>query len=88
MLDPEWVYFRIPPSEMTFVTRVIEGYEYLGVVTALDGKAGIGFVRTTADTAAMTKDILQSLPFSVALLSYDEAVQYQEAMKKQRQPNR
>ncbi len=76
MLDPEWVYFRIPPSEMTFVTRIIEGYEYLGVVTALDGKAGVGFVRTTADTAAMTRDILQSLPFSVAILPYDEAVQY------------
>lgn len=81
MLDPEWVYFRIPPREMTFVTRIIEGYEYLGVVTALDGKAGIGFVRTTADTAAMTRDVLQSLPFPVTSMSYEEAVQYQTAMK-------
>ncbi len=81
MLDPEWVYFRIPPSEMTFVTRIIEGYEYLGVVTALDGKAGIGFVRTTADTAAITRDILQSLPFPVAVISYTEAVAYQTAQK-------
>ena len=82
MLDPEWVYFRIPPSEMTFVTRIIEGYEYLGVVTALDGKAGIGFVRTTADTAAITRDILQSLPFPVAVISYEEAVSYQNAQDK------
>lgn len=78
MLDPEWVYFRIPPSEMTFVTRIIEEYEYLGVVTALDGKEGIGFVRTTADTAAMTKSILQSLPFPVTLIAYEDALQYQK----------
>lgn len=78
MLDPEWVYFRILPSEMTFVMRIIEGYEYLGVVTALDGKEGIGFVRTTADTAAMTKSILQSLPFHVTLIAYEDALQYQK----------
>ena len=82
MLDPEWVYFRIPPSEMTFVTRIIEGYEYLGVVTALDGKAGIGFVRTTTDTAGITRDILQSLPFPVSVISYEEAVSYQTAQDK------
>lgn len=72
MIDADWVYFCIPPKEMTFVTRIIEGYEYLGVVTALDGKAGIGFVRTTADTAAMTRDVLLTMPFPVTILSYDE----------------
>ncbi len=80
MLDPEWVYFRIPPSEMTFVTRIIEGYEYLGVVTALDGKTGMGFVRTTVDTAVMTKNILQSLPFPVTLITYEDALQHKKKM--------
>ena len=42
MLEPEWVYFRIPPQEMTYLTRILEGCEYLGVVTAIDGKAGVG----------------------------------------------
>ena len=77
MLEPEWVYFRIPPQEMTYLTRILEGCEYLGVVTAIDGKAGVGFVRTTADTAAETRGVLQSLPFPVTWLSYEEACRWQ-----------
>lgn len=78
MLEPEWVYFRIPPQEMTFLTRIMEGCEYLGVVTAIDGKAGVGFVRTTADTAAEAREVLRSLPFSVSLLPYEEACRWQQ----------
>ena len=62
MLDADWVYFRVAPTEMTFVNRIIEGCDYLGVVTALDGKQGIGFVRTTADTAGETREVLRALP--------------------------
>ncbi|WP_301860132.1 DUF4911 domain-containing protein [uncultured Megasphaera sp.] len=73
MLDPTWVYFQIPPKEMTFVTRIFEGCEYVGVVTALDGKKGIGFIRTTEDTAKLAREIIQSMPFPAAVLSYGEA---------------
>jgi len=62
MFDEDWVYFQAPPSEMTFINRIIEGCDYLGVVTALDGKKGIGFVRTTKDTAGETIEVLQALP--------------------------
>ena len=41
MLDADWVYFKIDPGNMTFVTRIMEGFEYVGVSTALDGKKGI-----------------------------------------------
>lgn len=74
MLDADWVYFKIPPQNMTFVTRIMEGYEYIGVVTALDGKAGVGFVRTTKDTAPLAVTVLHSLPFDVAILAYDDIV--------------
>jgi hypothetical protein len=70
-MNHDWVYFRIKPENMTFVTRIIEGYEYLGVVTALDGKKGIGFVRTVPDTVKLTKEILSSLPFTVEILDMD-----------------
>ncbi|MCH4178438.1 MAG: DUF4911 domain-containing protein [Megasphaera sp.] len=76
MLDTDWVYFKIAPKKMTFVTRIMEAYEYIGVVTALDGKAGIGFVRTTKDTQPLAKEVLQSLPFPVDLLTYEEAAAY------------
>ena len=54
--------------------RIIEGCDYLGVVTALDGKKGIGFVRTTKDTAGETIEVLQSLPIPVRILSRQEAL--------------
>ncbi|MCI1822292.1 MAG: DUF4911 domain-containing protein [Megasphaera sp.] len=71
-MNHDWVYFRIKPENMTFVTRIIEGCEYLGVVTALDGKKGIGFVRTVIDTKELTKEILMSLPFRVELLDVNQ----------------
>ena len=74
MLDADWVYFRVAPTDMTFVNRIIEGCGYLGVVTALDGKAGIGFVRTTADTAGETRDVLKDLPIPVEILSFDQVL--------------
>lgn len=74
MLDEDWVYFRIEPAQMTLVTRIMEGYEYVGVVTALDGKQGIGFVRTTADTAPLAREILKDLPAAAETLTRDEAV--------------
>ena len=73
-LDQDWVYFQLEPSEMTFLTRVLEGYEYLGVVTALNGKVGTGFVRTVPDTQNLTTEILETLPISVRILSQEEAI--------------
>lgn len=76
MLSKDWVYFRIPPTEMTMVTRIMEGYEYVGVVTALDGKAGLGYVRTTPDTAPLAIEILKNMPFAVEIIPFtDEHIQ-------------
>lgn len=73
MYSRDWVYFQIEPSNMTYVTRIMEGFEYVGVVTALDGKKGTGYVRTTPDTAPMAKDILQHMLFEVTILDWKEA---------------
>ena len=70
MLSPEWVYFKVAPTDMTMETRIMEGFEYVGVVTALDGKAGIGYVRTTTDTAPLARDILQDMPVAAELLDF------------------
>lgn len=70
MLSPEWVYFKVAPTDMTMVTRIMEGFEYVGVVTALDGKAGIGYVRTTTDTAPLARDILQDMPVAAEVIDF------------------
>ena len=72
-MSDDWVYFQIEPSQMTYVTRIIEGYGYLGVVTALNGVLGTGFVRTTPDTAPITREILSQMPFGVKILTRLEA---------------
>ena len=72
MLDQDWVYFKIDPTNMTFVNRIMEGYDHVGVVTALDGKQGFGFVRTTADTVPMAVEILRAMPFNVEIIPFDQ----------------
>lgn len=70
MLSSDWVYFQVAPTDMTMITRIMEGFEYVGVVTALDGKAGIGYVRTTIDTAPLAKDILLDIPVGAKILDF------------------
>ena len=74
MTEDTRVYIEIPPEEVNYINRIIEGCGYLGVVTALDGKEGIGFVRTTADTAGETRDVLKDLPIPVEILSFEQVL--------------
>ncbi len=67
----EDVYFRTERALITYVVRILEGYEHLGVVTTVDSRAGIARVRATADTAQMVRDILESLPIPIKLLQND-----------------
>ena len=62
------VVFQVSPSRITYVARVLEGYEHLGVVTTIDPQIGIARVRATEDTAGLVKKILKSLPIDVHIL--------------------
>lgn len=77
MLDADWVYFRVAPKEMTFVNRIIEGCDYLAS-SLPRWERGVGFVRTTADTAAETRDVLKALPIAVEIISFEQAVKIAE----------
>ncbi|WP_298704998.1 DUF4911 domain-containing protein, partial [uncultured Veillonella sp.] len=59
--EKEYVYFRIDPTETNYVNRILEGYEYLGVMTTLDVAKGICMVRSTKDTASLVRQVLDSL---------------------------
>ena len=56
------VYIEIPPSEVNYVNRIIEGYEYLGVLTTLDAKRATCQINSTADTRNTVIDVLTHLP--------------------------
>ena len=65
--DPEYVYFQIERKHTNYVNRILEGYEYVGVMTTVNAE-GLCMVRTTESTRELAKEILQSLPISVTFL--------------------
>ena len=65
--DPQYVYFQIERQHTNYVNRILEGYEYVGVMTTVNTE-GVCMVRTTESTRELAKQILQSLPVSVTLL--------------------
>ena len=65
--DLQYVYFQIDRSQTNYVNRILEGYEYVGVMTTVNTE-GLCMIRTTESTRELAKEILQSLPVSVTLL--------------------
>lgn len=66
--SPDFLYFHVAPEEVNFVNRILEGYEYLGVMTTIDVGKSIIMLRTTPDTKPLAVEILQSLPLAVDVL--------------------
>lgn len=65
------IYIQVEPRLVNYVNRIMEGYEYLGVVSTLDRSKGILVIRTTPDTTGEVQDILAHLPFSVQYLTIE-----------------
>ena len=78
MLFEEYVNFQVEPSQMTLVNRITEGFDHMGVLTALNGRKGTACLRTTADTAAEARQLLRDLPIDVRFLTYAEALRESE----------
>lgn len=64
--EEAYVYFHINPKYTNFINRIIEGYEYVGVMTSVDNE-GLCMVRCTPSTRSLAIDILQSLPEYVTI---------------------
>ncbi|MBP2633470.1 MAG: hypothetical protein H6Q70_4098 [Firmicutes bacterium] len=67
----ELVKIKINPKDINFFNRIMEGYEYLGMVSTLDKREGIVIVRTTPDTYDEVREILDHFPLKQ--LKYVEA---------------
>ena len=53
---------KFSPNHTNYVNRILEGYEYLGVMTTVNRAEGLCMVRSTPDTAPLVREILSSLP--------------------------
>lgn len=67
-MEDSYVYFKILPNHTNYVNRILEGYEYLGVMTTVNRAEGLCMVRSTPDTAPLVREILSSLPIELALV--------------------
>lgn len=60
-MDDTRVYIEIPPEAVNYINRIIEGYEYLGILTTLDPKCATCQINSTADTRDIVIDVLTHL---------------------------
>ena len=76
-MDDTRVYIEISPEAVNYINRIIEGYEYLGILTTLDPKRATCQINSTADTRDIVIDVLTHLTdVDVKILgSREEAVE-------------
>lgn len=67
-MEDKPIYIQVEPKNINYINRIMEGYEYFGVVTTLDRTAGILVIRATPDTAGEVREILAHLPITVQYL--------------------
>ena len=58
--EEAYVYFHLEPKHTNYINRIIEGYEYLGVMTSVD-TSGRCMLRCTPSTRSLAIDVLHSL---------------------------
>lgn len=62
------IYGRVEPANIDMLSKIVEAYEHLGIVSTLDRRQGMVVIRCTADTRDDLLDILACLPFTITLL--------------------
>ncbi|SHG81371.1 protein of unknown function [Thermosyntropha lipolytica DSM 11003] len=62
------IYAKIAPENIDRITRIIEAYENVGIVSTADRKNGLVIIRGTADTYEELKRILLNMPFRVEIV--------------------
>ena len=68
----DMIFLNIEPRYIDLLTRIIEAYDHLGIVSTLDRRKGLVVIRGTEDTCQELHAILPTLPFKVNLLPDQE----------------
>ena len=55
------IFLKVNKEDINYINRIMDGYEYLGVVSTIDKKEGIIVIRTTTDMYDEAKVILENL---------------------------
>lgn len=57
------IYLRIPRKDITLLTKIIESYDNLGVVSTVNAAEGLVLIHLTPDTKETVMEILSELSF-------------------------
>lgn len=74
-MENDAVYIEINPHEVNYVNRILEGYEYLGILTTIDSRRAVCCIHSTADTRQDVIDVLTHLDIPVKILSREETLE-------------
>ena len=66
-MNPEEILAFVKPEDIDLLSRIIESYDNLGLVTTLDQVAGKVLIRVTSDTYPEVMNILYNLPININL---------------------
>lgn len=61
----EKIYAVVEPKKIDMLSKLIEGFEGLGIVSTIDQHKGLVLIRTTTDTGDDLLEILKQMPFPV-----------------------
>lgn len=75
-MENDAVYIEIDPHDVNYVNRILESYEYLGVLTTLDTRRAVCCIHSTADTKNEVGEILSGLDIPVRFLTEEEAAAF------------
>jgi hypothetical protein len=62
------IFARLAPENIDMLSKIIEAYEYLGIVSTLERDIGMVLIRATEDTYADLMEILSYLPFPLEIV--------------------
>lgn len=74
-MENDAVYIEINPHEVNYVNRILEGYEYLGILTTIDPRRAVCCIHSTADTRQDVIDVLTHLDIPMKILSREETLE-------------
>lgn len=63
------LYAIITPDKIDILTKIIEAYDHLAVVSTLDRSRGLVMLRTTEETYKELEEILANLPFPIEVFA-------------------
>lgn len=63
------IYCQVAPEKIDMLTKLIEAYDHLGIVSTLDRDKGMVIVRGTENTFPEMKKILSTMPFPVEIIN-------------------